>query len=128
MFDNAPIETVIPAEGAITMPLVMALVKGAPRPIKAKKYLDWLLDEEAQKLMADAFFRPVMNVDLPGDLQAKFPPAQAYANTLRAASCRDGSKRQIPIKEHQQEEGEESKVTFNRQRYYQAATFRYPNF
>lgn len=80
--DNAPIETVIPAEGAITMPLVMALVKGAPRPIEAKKYLDWLLDEEAQKLMADAFFRPVMNVDLPADLQAKFLPAQAYANTL----------------------------------------------
>ena len=27
--DNAPIEVVIPAEGAITMPLVMALVRGA---------------------------------------------------------------------------------------------------
>ncbi len=80
--DNAPIETVIPAEGAITMPLVMALVKGAPRPMEAKKYLDWLLGEEAQKLMADAFFRPVMKVDLPADIQAKFPPPQAYANTL----------------------------------------------
>ena len=76
--DNATVEVVIPAEGAITMPLVMALVKGAPRPEAAKIYLDWLLGEEAQTLMAEAFFQPVMKVNLPADLQAKFPPRDAY--------------------------------------------------
>ena len=80
--DNAPIEVVIPAEGAITMPLVMALVRGAPRPPEAKKYLDWLLGEEAQALMAEAFFQPVMKVNLAAELQSKFPPAHAYAKAV----------------------------------------------
>src|SRR5919106_1621531 len=80
--DNAPIETIIPLEGAITMPLVMALVKGAPRPAEAKRYLDWLLGDEAQKLMAEAFFQPVMKVDLAADLKGKFPPTEAYAKAI----------------------------------------------
>jgi putative spermidine/putrescine transport system substrate-binding protein len=80
--DNAPVEVVIPAEGAITMPLVMALVKGAPRPEAAKKYLNWLLGEEAQSLMAEAFFQPVMKVNLPAELQAKFPPPDAYGKAV----------------------------------------------
>ena len=80
--DNAPIEVVIPAEGAITMPLVMALVKGAPRPEQAKKYLDWLLSDEAQKLMAEAFFQPVMKVELAADLKGKFPPPEMFAKAI----------------------------------------------
>jgi putative spermidine/putrescine transport system substrate-binding protein len=80
--DSAPVEVIIPEEGAITMPLVMALVKGAPRPEAAKKYLDWLLGEEAQTLMAEAFFQPVMRVNLPGALQAKFPPREAYGKAV----------------------------------------------
>ncbi|MBM4261603.1 MAG: extracellular solute-binding protein [Deltaproteobacteria bacterium] len=80
--DKAPIEVVIPAEGAIVMPLVMAMVKGAPRPEEAKKYLDWLLTEEAQKLMAEAFFQPVVKFDLPADLKSKFPPPAAYAKSV----------------------------------------------
>lgn len=77
--DKAPIEVVIPAEGTITMPLVMGLVKGAPHREEAIKYLDWLLTDEAQHLMAESFFRPVMPVKLEPALQAKFPPKSAYA-------------------------------------------------
>lgn len=77
--DRAPVEVVIPSEGTITMPLVMGMVKGAPHPEETKKYLDWLLGPTAQKLMAESFFRPVMNVDLAPELKAKFPPAEAYA-------------------------------------------------
>jgi putative spermidine/putrescine transport system substrate-binding protein len=77
--DKAPIEVVIPAEGTITMPLVMGLVKGAPHKEAAKKYLDWLLTNEAQLLMAESFFQPVMPVKLDPSLQAKFPPKSAYA-------------------------------------------------
>jgi putative spermidine/putrescine transport system substrate-binding protein len=76
--DRAPIEVVIPAEGTITMPLVMGLVKGAPHKEDAKKYLDWLLTDEAQLLMAESYFQPVMPVKLPAALQAKFPPKSAY--------------------------------------------------
>ncbi len=77
--DKAPIEVVIPAEGTIAMPLVMALVKGAPHKDEARKYLDWLLTDEAQQLMAESFFQPVMPVKLDAVLQAKFPPKSAYA-------------------------------------------------
>ncbi|CAH2031969.1 extracellular solute-binding protein [Trichlorobacter ammonificans] len=77
--DKGSIEVVIPAEGTITMPLVMALVKGAPRKEAAQNYLDWLLGDEAQRLMAESFFQPVMPVKLDPALQAKFPPKSAYA-------------------------------------------------
>jgi len=77
--DKAPIEIVIPAEGTVTMPLVMGLVKGAPHKEAAKRYLDWLLSNEAQHLMAESFFQPVMPVKLDSSLQAKFPPKSAYA-------------------------------------------------
>jgi putative spermidine/putrescine transport system substrate-binding protein len=80
--DNARVEVIIPAEGAITMPLVMAMVREAPRPAEAKKYLDWLLSDEAQTLMAEAFFQPVMKVNLPPELESKFPPPAAYAKTV----------------------------------------------
>jgi putative spermidine/putrescine transport system substrate-binding protein len=77
--DKAPIEIVIPAEGTLTMPLVMGLVKGAPHKEETKKYLDWLLTDEAQHLMAESYFQPVMPVKLDASLQAKFPPKSAYA-------------------------------------------------
>ena len=80
--DRAPVEVVIPAEGTITMPLVMGMVKGAPHPEETKKYLDWVLGPTAQRLMAESFFQPVMAVDLPADLKAKFPPAEAYAKAV----------------------------------------------
>jgi putative spermidine/putrescine transport system substrate-binding protein len=77
--DKATIEVVIPAEGTITMPLVMGMVKGAPHKEATKKYFDWLLTDEAQLLMAESFFQPVMPVKLNPSLQAKFPPKSAYA-------------------------------------------------
>jgi putative spermidine/putrescine transport system substrate-binding protein len=77
--DGAPIEVVIPAEGTVRMPLVMGLVEGAPHRKAAEAYFDWLLSEEAQALMAQSFFVPVIGTDgLPADLKAKFPPASAY--------------------------------------------------
>src|SRR5581483_11000945 len=80
--DHAPVEVVIPEEGTITMPLVMGMAKGAPHPEAARKYLDWLLSDEAQKLMAESFFQPVLGVDLPAELLAKFPPRSAYAKAI----------------------------------------------
>ncbi len=79
--DKAPVDVIIPAEGTVAAPLVMALVKGAPHGDEAKKYLDWCLGESAQKTMAESFFRPIMNVNL-GELAAKFPPASAYRKAV----------------------------------------------
>ena len=77
--DKAPIETVIAAEGTIVMPLVMGMVRDDPHPEETKKYLDWLLSEEAQRIMAKSFFRPVIKLDLGPELRAQFPPEEAYA-------------------------------------------------
>jgi putative spermidine/putrescine transport system substrate-binding protein len=106
--DNAPVEVIIPEEGAITMPLVMALVKGAPRPEAAKKYLDWLLGEEAQTLMAEAFFQPVMKVKLPAELQTKFPPPEFYAQTV-VPSLADMATKADAIKKRWESEIESAK-------------------
>jgi putative spermidine/putrescine transport system substrate-binding protein len=78
--DKGPVEVVIPSDGTFSMPLVMALVKGAPHEAAAKKYLDWLLTDEAQAEMAKSFFRPVVTSALPADLKEKFLPDTAYAS------------------------------------------------
>ena len=80
--DHAPIETIIAAEGTIAMPLVVGMVKNDPHPAATKKYLDWLLTDNAQKLFAEAFFRPVMKVDLGPKLSGQFLPDPAYAKTV----------------------------------------------
>ncbi|HJX27547.1 MAG TPA: extracellular solute-binding protein [Thermoanaerobaculia bacterium] len=77
--DGAPVEVVIPAEGTFTMPLVMAMVKGAPRPLETRKYLDWLLTPAAQAEFAKAFFRPVVPGTMPKEIAAKFLPDREYA-------------------------------------------------
>lgn len=80
--DRAPVEVVIPAEGTITMPLVMALVRGAPHRAEATRYLDWLLGEDAQRAMAESFFLPVMKVKLSPELEKRFLPTAAYRKSL----------------------------------------------
>ena len=76
--DGGPVEVVIPAEGTFTMPLVMGLVRGAPRAAEAKKYLDWLLTPPAQAELARGFFRPVIPGALPADVKSKFLPETEY--------------------------------------------------
>ena len=76
--DGGPVEVVIPAEGTFTMPLVMALVKGAPHKEEAKKYLDWLLTVPAQAEFAKAYFRPVVPGALPPDIARHFLPEKDY--------------------------------------------------
>jgi len=80
--DKGDIEVVIPMEGTITMPLVMGMVKGAPHPDTTKPYLDWLLGDAAQKIMAESFFRPVMKVALSAKLKSEFLPESAYAKAV----------------------------------------------
>lgn len=76
--DKGDIEVVIPREGSFSMPLVMALVKGAPREAEAKKYLDWLLTPQAQGEMARGYFRPVIAGTIPRDVARQMLPAAAY--------------------------------------------------
>lgn len=76
--DGGPVEVVIPTEGTFSMPLVMALVKGAPRKEEAKKYLDWLLTAPAQAEFAKAYFRPVVRGALPSAVARHLLPEKEY--------------------------------------------------
>jgi putative spermidine/putrescine transport system substrate-binding protein len=76
--DGGPVEVVIPAEGTFTMPLVMALVKGAPHKAEAKKYLDWLLSPAAQAEFAKSYFLPVVPGTLPKEIAGRLLPEKEY--------------------------------------------------
>lgn len=76
--DGGPVEVVIPSEGSVSMPLVMALVAGAPHREAAKAYLDWLLTAPAQAEFARAYFRPVLASAIPPAVAANLLPASEY--------------------------------------------------
>lgn len=77
--DHANVEFVIPKEGSISMPYVMAMVKNGPHPENAKKVLDFVLSDEGQALWANAFLRPVRPEAMSKQAAAKFLPASEYA-------------------------------------------------
>jgi len=70
---------VIPAEGTITVPYVMAMVAHAPHPANARKVLDFVLSDKGQALWADAYLRPVRASAISPEAQKKFLPASEYA-------------------------------------------------
>ena len=77
--DKANIAFVIPAEGSIAVPYVMALVKNGPDPANAKKALDFTLSDEGQAIWANAFLRPVRAEAMSKEAQSRFLPASDYA-------------------------------------------------
>ncbi|WP_207457370.1 ABC transporter substrate-binding protein [Azospirillum sp. SYSU D00513] len=77
--DKAPAAFVIPAEGSVSVPYVMSLVKNGPNPENAKKVLNYVLSDKGQALWANAFMRPVRAAAMPPDTAAKFLPAADYA-------------------------------------------------
>lgn len=77
--DHADVAFVIPSEGTIAMPYVMALVKNGPHPENGKKVLDFVLSKDGQALWANAFLRPVIPSAMSPQTAAKFLPASDYA-------------------------------------------------
>lgn len=77
--DGGPVEVVIPAEGSVSMPLVMGMVADAPHPRAVRAYLDWLLTAPAQAEFARAYFRPVIAGTTPPEVAANFLPDSEYA-------------------------------------------------
>jgi putative spermidine/putrescine transport system substrate-binding protein len=72
-------EFVIPCEGTVTFPYVMALVKNAPHRENAQRVLDFLLSDKGQTIWTNAFLRPARNVPLPENAAKRFLPADQYA-------------------------------------------------
>ena len=77
--DKANVQFVIPAEGTLVVPYVMSMVNKAPHSVEAKKALDFVLSDEGQTIWANAYLRPVRNITMPKDVQARFLPAADYA-------------------------------------------------
>jgi putative spermidine/putrescine transport system substrate-binding protein len=77
--DNAPVQFVIPAEGSLVFPYVMALVKGGPNPENARKVLDFVLSDASQVMWGNAYLRPVFADKLSKEAKAKFLPEGDYA-------------------------------------------------
>lgn len=61
---GGPVEIVYPAEGTAIAPDAMALVKGAPNADGGKAFIDFMLSEEGQKVVAEQGRRPVRS-DVP---------------------------------------------------------------
>ncbi len=77
--EKGKFEFVIPCEGSVTFPYVIALVKNAPNKEKAKKVLDFTLSDKGQAIWTNAFLRPARAIPLPPEVKAKFLPESDYA-------------------------------------------------
>ncbi|MBN3726828.1 ABC transporter substrate-binding protein [Burkholderia sp. Ac-20379] len=81
--DRANVAFVIPAEGTISVPYVMSLVKHAPHAANGRKVLDFVLSDDGQKQWADAYVRPVRPQTISPAAAAKFLPASDYARAKK---------------------------------------------
>lgn len=77
--DKAPVRFVIPKEGTLVFPYVMALVKGGPNADNGKKMLDFVLTDQSQTMWGNAYLRPVFPDRLSADAKARFLPDADYA-------------------------------------------------
>lgn len=72
------VEIIIPMEGSITAPYAISMVNDAPHPSSARLWLNFILSEEGQKIFAEGYVRPVLNIELPASVKDKFLPAKEY--------------------------------------------------
>ncbi len=76
--DNAPIEVVIPEEGSLKVPYIISLVKNSPHSDAGKKYIDFIVSDEGQKLFAGGYVRPIRDVEISQEAKDKFLPDEDY--------------------------------------------------
>ncbi|MGO2058037.1 MAG: extracellular solute-binding protein [Candidatus Corynebacterium faecigallinarum] len=79
---DAPIEVVLPCEGTISTPYVMSKVKDAPNPENADAFLDYVLGDDAQKLFAESYLRPVRDVEVSDEVAEVMRPDEEYEERL----------------------------------------------
>ncbi len=77
--DKAPVQFVIPKEGSLVFPYVMALVANGPNAENGKKILDFVLSDASQTMWGNAYLRPVFADKLSAESKAKFLPDADYA-------------------------------------------------
>jgi putative spermidine/putrescine transport system substrate-binding protein len=71
--NGAPVSAIVPAEGVVGVHLGMSMAKGAPQKQKAEQFMDWLLGSEAQRIIAQGYFRPVRADAAPAEVVKAMP-------------------------------------------------------
>lgn len=77
--DMGNFQFVIPCEGTVMVPYVMAMVKNAPHPEAARKILDYVLSDKGQAMWARSYLRPARDIELPKSVAQRFLPPSDYA-------------------------------------------------
>lgn len=76
------LEIVIPEDGTTVGPYVSIINKWAPHPHAARLMRNFILSPQGQVLYAKGYATPILaDVELPAEIVAKRPPAEAYAST-----------------------------------------------
>lgn len=88
---GAPLKFIKPEEGVAITPISVSVVKNAPHPNAAKLFIDWILSEEGQKVIAEAGDTPPR-----AGIAAKFPEADLVNQKILP---RDDAEAGTPIME-----------------------------
>ncbi|MBN1265831.1 MAG: extracellular solute-binding protein [Anaerolineales bacterium] len=73
-----PLQLVIPSDGTVAGLYTQFVTADAPHPNAAKLLLELEFSDEGQLAYAQGFTHPIRDIELPAELAAKFPPAEAY--------------------------------------------------
>jgi len=75
------LQVVLPSDGTVAGMYIQFVTAGAPHPNAAKLLMEYEYSDEGQLAYAQGFVHPIRtSVQLPADLLAKFPPADAYSS------------------------------------------------
>jgi putative spermidine/putrescine transport system substrate-binding protein len=73
-------KVVIPADGTLSSGGGIIAAKNAPHPNLARLFLELMLSQTGQSLLAASFVSPIRpDITLPADIAAKYPAPEAYA-------------------------------------------------
>ena len=73
-----PLEVVIPEDATVGMLFAEYISSVAPHPNAAMLWIDWMLSDEGQTMIADGYAHPCRDIDLPEEIASKALPEDAY--------------------------------------------------
>jgi putative spermidine/putrescine transport system substrate-binding protein len=77
---DMPLQLVIPSDGTVAGLYTQFVTADAPHPNAAKLLLELEFSDEGQLAYAQGYTHPIRDIELPAELAAQFPPAEAYEN------------------------------------------------
>ncbi|RHW36728.1 extracellular solute-binding protein [Lysinibacillus yapensis] len=78
--DAERFDVTIPTDGTVMSGYTTVINKNAPHPNAAKLAREYILSDEGQINLAKGYARPIRDVELPEEVQAKLLPDEAYSN------------------------------------------------